>query len=679
MDRVARSSWTAPLGRYRVNETTFAACGGGELGPRTGPRAGHAPLLTDEYYETSRLWPADPLEEYGFPVAKLGSGAYGSVTKWRDHLGRSVAIKSFGGYGDTIAEDMSPSDEQQPYMEDNTLEASTIREVAILSRCKHPNIIGIIDVTYYQPPEGGVGQLRLVMPLAHTTLDTFIQKQWKDAPVEVAINIAHDLLSALDYLQKRDILHRDIKPANVLLVPVENLPGASERDALGITLPDGTKVIAKLADFGLAMTYGCVIPQGLTDPVYTLYYMPPEIAMNGGSLISGAGWVGSTYGLPADVWAMGCTLYELFTGRNPLFYDRTRRIYSGQDQYRLILTTLEEGKYIDEITEGMGGDDDATLLVIQMLELEPSDRITAADGLMNSIFNQAAASRDRSKAACAAATRSIGAAPSQCEPKLALRASQPTPYPAWKTASERRVDSKANYAKLWAYYISRTIGSIVFTRALWIYDATIVAVGGIAPGDEWTTMAAAVYLAVVWHGYRDITSSHIAFLTKSNERPPMREEDLEQTAFNILFALKFDLSQVTVDYYLYDAPDGKPANPNDPFAPPGSTQRQGEDLLVSEATLIFALTDARFHYGMAELAAAIMQYAHAPLGEQSLLGKGSKPSSNEIVRKYSEELEDARQFARNVVAAASGDGTPYLAPASQVSSQQTSHLVLPPV
>src|SRR5437660_933005 len=80
------------------------------------------------------------------------------------------------------------------------------------------------------------------------------------------------------------ILYSDLKPANLLI------------DASGVV---------KLADFGLARTYGS--PEELTNEVVTRWYRAPELLF-GAPLYSGA----------VDVWAVGCIFAELIF-RVPLF------------------------------------------------------------------------------------------------------------------------------------------------------------------------------------------------------------------------------------------------------------------------------------------------------------------------------------------------------------------------
>lgn len=92
-----------------------------------------------------------------------------------------------------------------------------------------------------------------------------------------------DLISALYYLHSHRILHRDLKPANILL-------DKSHR--------------AKLCDFGLARSM-TVQTQILSSIKGTPLYMAPEMLL---------AKTGSGYGYEADLWSLGCIIFEMLAG-----------------------------------------------------------------------------------------------------------------------------------------------------------------------------------------------------------------------------------------------------------------------------------------------------------------------------------------------------------------------------
>jgi fused len=95
--------------------------------------------------------------------------------------------------------------------------------------------------------------------------------------------ITFDLVAALYYLHSKRILHRDLKPQNILL----------DKD-----------LNAKLCDFGLArsMTMGTHV---LTSIKGTPLYMAPELLE------------GKPYDHEADLWSLGCIVYEMLAGEPP--------------------------------------------------------------------------------------------------------------------------------------------------------------------------------------------------------------------------------------------------------------------------------------------------------------------------------------------------------------------------
>ncbi|XP_055830396.1 mitogen-activated protein kinase kinase kinase 20-like [Solanum dulcamara] len=96
-----------------------------------------------------------------------------------------------------------------------------------------------------------------------------------------------NVLLGLSFIHGKGIIHCDIKPHNILLT--------SDDD------DDDTEEVAKIADFGLSLTLeqSCTQKQGLRG---TKRYMAPESLLN------------QEYGPKADIWALGCMVYELITG-----------------------------------------------------------------------------------------------------------------------------------------------------------------------------------------------------------------------------------------------------------------------------------------------------------------------------------------------------------------------------
>jgi serine/threonine protein kinase len=106
---------------------------------------------------------------------------------------------------------------------------------------------------------------------------------------EMARLVRH-LLCGLSFLHKHGVVHGDIKPHNILVSTSE---GDMNRNL------DSVDVIYRLADFGNSQ-FASGIEAGLECT--TMAYRPPEAHQ------------GRAWGMPADLWSVGCTLYEIMTG-----------------------------------------------------------------------------------------------------------------------------------------------------------------------------------------------------------------------------------------------------------------------------------------------------------------------------------------------------------------------------
>jgi Tol biopolymer transport system component len=208
-------------------------------------------------------------------VAQIGVGGMGEVYRALDtHLKRQVAIKVLRA---AVAHDADRIARFQ-------------REAEVLARLNHPNIAAIYGVDHAD------GHSALIMELVEGP--TLADRIARGAiPVNEAAAIAKQIADALEAAHRQGIIHRDLKPANIKV------------------RPDGT---VKVLDFGLAKALEPTAPAAdmansptLTSPAMTemgmilgtAAYMSPEQAR------------GQRVDAQTDIWAFGCVLYEMLTGR----------------------------------------------------------------------------------------------------------------------------------------------------------------------------------------------------------------------------------------------------------------------------------------------------------------------------------------------------------------------------
>jgi len=192
---------------------------------------------------------------------ELGRGAMGVVYRaWDQNLEREVAIK-------VMAEELRTNAEAMQLF---------TQEAKSLAQLNHANIVTIYDQVTIQD------KVYMIMELVDgTTLeDTMLKKKfgWREASA-----LADQLCAGLAYAHARKIIHRDIKPANIFMTN------------------DGG---IKLGDFGLARVMR-ELKFRATEVRGTPLYMAPEQI------------TGTDIDHRTDLYAVGCTLYEMVTGRPP--------------------------------------------------------------------------------------------------------------------------------------------------------------------------------------------------------------------------------------------------------------------------------------------------------------------------------------------------------------------------
>jgi eukaryotic-like serine/threonine-protein kinase len=158
-----------------------------------------------------------------------------------------------------------------------------LREASILRKLEHPHIVRFLDIGF------AGGRLYFAMEYVEGKSLAEVLKERGPLSIPAATGLICQVLKALSHAHALGFVHRDIKPANLLKTKVEG------------------KSTAKLADFGLARVYQESSLSGLSVTGQmggTFAYMPPEQITHFREAKP-----------PADIYAIGATLYTLLTGR----------------------------------------------------------------------------------------------------------------------------------------------------------------------------------------------------------------------------------------------------------------------------------------------------------------------------------------------------------------------------
>ena len=211
-------------------------------------------------------------------LERIGAGGMGEVYRARDlRLDRDVAIKIL----------------PREFTADPDRQARFAREARVLASLNHPNIGAVYGVEEDSGhTEDSVRGIVLELVEGETLADRI---RHGALPLADALALASQIADALDAAHQKGIVHRDLKPSNIKIAP-----GG----------------VVKVLDFGLAKTSAVSAssaPRGSTVEddtaagviLGTAAYMSPEQAR------------GQPVDKRTDIWAFGCVLYEMLTGRSP--------------------------------------------------------------------------------------------------------------------------------------------------------------------------------------------------------------------------------------------------------------------------------------------------------------------------------------------------------------------------
>ncbi|MCW2896178.1 MAG: pknA3 [Actinomycetia bacterium] len=194
----------------------------------------------------------------------LGGGGTGEVWRCRDlRVNREVAVK-------ILLAAASDPDEARQFR----------REAERAARLRHPGITDVFDIGQHD------GRMFIVMELLHgQDLARLLREHSGGLPVSQALSVGVEIAAALAYAHGEGIVHRDLKPPNIFIAG------------------DGP---VKVCDFGIARDLNATsVITGTGQLFGTPAYISPEQ------------WAGEPATRSVDLYALGCTLYELLTGQLP--------------------------------------------------------------------------------------------------------------------------------------------------------------------------------------------------------------------------------------------------------------------------------------------------------------------------------------------------------------------------
>lgn len=248
----------------------------------------------------------------------LGYGTYSMVYRGHDILNNStVALKII------------------KLSEDEGMPNTALREISIMKKLSHKNILSFLDVIHTET------QLTIVLEYIESDLRKLLS-----SPASVSeLSLILQLVEGVSYLHQQKIVHRDLKPQNILV---------------------DKKGCLKIADFGLARSFEIKMTS-YSSEVVTLWYRSPE-------LLQGC----KVYSYSIDMWSVGCIISEILT-RSPLFTGSDKQDQIDKTAKYLTMHPTLQMEYL--LKHHQNSDPHLVGLIFECLKETPSHRITAQDAL----------------------------------------------------------------------------------------------------------------------------------------------------------------------------------------------------------------------------------------------------------------------------------------------------------
>jgi eukaryotic-like serine/threonine-protein kinase len=247
---------------------------------------------------------------------ELGRGGMAKVFLGTDTvLGRTVAIKL-----------LAPQ-----FADDDGFVQRFRREAQAAARIGHPHIVSVFDTG----SDDGVHYIVMEYVEGRTLAD-FLSGGGRIMP-DRAIDIAGDVLTALEAAHAQGVIHRDIKPGNIMLNP---------------------KGEVKVTDFGIARVTTTADTVAQTAAILgTASYLSPEQAQ--GQPVDGR----------SDIYSLGCVLYEMVTSRPPFLGDSPVAVASKQ----VLEQPIPPSKLNPDVTPELDA------VILRSLAKNPANRYQSAE------------------------------------------------------------------------------------------------------------------------------------------------------------------------------------------------------------------------------------------------------------------------------------------------------------
>jgi eukaryotic-like serine/threonine-protein kinase len=207
----------------------------------------------------------------------------------------------------------------------------------------HPHIVTVFD-TGEETGAGGLVEPYIVSQyMAGGELGrTIDEAERRRLPIVDAVRIATEVARGLEHAHKHGIVHRDLKPGNIWLTDAG---------------------VVKIGDFGLAVTLDRTRMTVQGTMVGTAAYMPPEQAMGGETTAA------------SDLYALGCVIYEMVTGRPPFVGDDVVAVISQHVNTPPVAPTW----HTNECPAGL------EMLITRLLAKDPAQRPASATEVIQAL------------------------------------------------------------------------------------------------------------------------------------------------------------------------------------------------------------------------------------------------------------------------------------------------------